>query len=614
MENEKTDKSDVSNLNTLQIVNETPVDDESLPKIISGDPAVMNTPLNSTHETDISRSDSLEPDPVNQESSTCTVCGYLAVYAKKRNEKSALCCYECNRLVHFPCSKLPAYMLYKLTTSAKRYVCEACVNTPTLFLQNLIRGDINNTDDNTCKERSLNITEDEGRYERLECKVNNLCTILEKYDIPRVADNVQAVYENLTKLNNNFHENVALLGKAGSSLEKISSSNEKNAEDCELKQRLDKCSSEIDALKSAETLLHDSINEKSKIISSLMNDKEKHIKIINEVNTGKQSLLLERGSLENTINDQREEIGRLNAVLSDLKTKSSQREIQLDCQCQSQQTQIEGKQDIINFLTQTNTKLQENLTEVLKRQEEASPVVTTPITGTQNVNVSDTSLRQDSHDRPTVVLFHDSLCNKINNTMMSKEKVSITKVWAPTLGETQEKVDDVDRVDRIVIQGLTREVGDMDTGEYTALTVSTVDKCLTKAEKVIVSLIVDREDDVEIRAKAEAVNAMLKLKYMNNSDVLLCNHDNLRDRRYRQMRDNLHLTDPGTSRLANNFKYKIAESLDIQVVKKRRSEYTDYRERVNYEQREVTNQRSARNGEYTDRPYNHFQNGSFWQI
>ena len=70
------------------------------------------------------------------------------------------------------------------------------------------------------------------------------------------------------------------------------------------------------------------------------------------------------------------------------------------------------------------------------------------------------------------------------------------------------------------------------------------------------------------------MRCLLKLKYMDDTHVLICNHDNLRDRKYRQKRDNLHLTEAGTSRLANNLKYKIAESLNIQVVKKKRSDYT----------------------------------------
>ena len=59
---------------------------------------------------------------------------------------------------------------------------------------------------------------------------------------------------------------------------------------------------------------------------------------------------------------------------------------------------------------------------------------------------------------------------------------------------------------------------------------------------------------------------------MKNPRVMVCHHDNLRDSKYRK-RDKLHLTEHGTSRLANNLKFKIAESLGIKLTKKRKDEY-----------------------------------------
>ena len=57
---------------------------------------------------------------------------------------------------------------------------------------------------------------------------------------------------------------------------------------------------------------------------------------------------------------------------------------------------------------------------------------------------------------------------------------------------------------------------------------------------------------------------------MSNPKILVCNNDNLRDRKYR-VDDGIHLTEIGTSRFANNLKHKIAESLGISVVRKSRT-------------------------------------------
>ena len=103
-----------------------------------------------------------------------------------------------------------------------------------------------------------------------------------------------------------------------------------------------------------------------------------------------------------------------------------------------------------------------------------------------------------------------------------------------------------------------------------------------------------------------------KLKYMNHTNVLVCHHDNLRDRRYRGT-DKLHLTDPGTSRLANNLKFKIAESLGIEIRRKARKEDTNqydrgdrYERSTNYNQRFRTNNNNGDN-DYRERyqPYQH---------
>ena len=210
-----------------------------------------------------------------------------------------------------------------------------------------------------------------------------------------------------------------------------------------------------------------------------------------------------RLSLDNMVAGLKDENKRLNTVLSDLKSSCSNRENNLDLQCQKQQTEIRFKQDIINVMDAAMNKLQENLSEALKRDSAPLPSVSvTPSPTTVASNNTTTSRNSSTRDNgspvtPNVVLFHDSICNNINTTMMNRENVTITKKWGPTLRDIQEQVVDINfcHADRIVLQCLTREVGDMSTEDFTELTFDTVEKCLTKADKVIVSLIVDREDN-----------------------------------------------------------------------------------------------------------------------
>ena len=174
---------------------------------------------------------------------------------------------------------------------------------------------------------------------------------------------------------------------------------------------------------------------------------------------------------------------------------------------------------------------------------------------------SNVTNEKEEHD---VVIFHDSLCKNIKDTIMINENVKTTKTWAPTLNEIQDKVENMDNVDTIVIESLTRHLRDMNTNEIVELASKTVETCLQKGNKVVISSIIQRDDDKEVGDKAENVNVNLMYKYLNNPRVMVCNNDNLRERKF-CIADGVHLTDYGTSRFANNLKFKIAESLGITI-------------------------------------------------
>ena len=92
-----------------------------------------------------------------------------------------------------------------------------------------------------------------------------------------------------------------------------------------------------------------------------------------------------------------------------------------------------------------------------------------------------------------------------------------------------------------------------------------VEVASTKAKKVVVSSIVRREDNDRYDKKGELVNASVRYNYMNNDNVFICNNRN--DPKFR-WRDGIHLTDHGTSVLANNLKFIVAKALNIRVEKR----------------------------------------------
>ena len=115
---------------------------------------------------------------------------------------------------------------------------------------------------------------------------------------------------------------------------------------------------------------------------------------------------------------------------------------------------------------------------------------------------------------------------------------------------------------------------------------------------MIVSLVVPRYDKKDIEAKVDLANANIKFKYLNNSNFLICSHNNLDDKKYRK-HDKLHLNEFGTSRYANNFKYKIAESLGVTIEK--RSQNPDKRDKNNSNQRNINSRGRYRDNRFNER-------------
>ena len=71
----------------------------------------------------------------------------------------------------------------------------------------------------------------------------------------------------------------------------------------------------------------------------------------------------------------------------------------------------------------------------------------------------------------------------------------------------------------------------------------------------------------DIRRPIDLINAYIYYKYDADDGVIICDNSKLNNTEFR-FEDKLHLSDAGTSVLASNLKYSIAESLNVKVLKK----------------------------------------------
>ena len=170
-------------------------------------------------------------------------------------------------------------------------------------------------------------------------------------------------------------------------------------------------------------------------------------------------------------------------------------------------------------------------------------------------------------DRPNVIILHDSLCNDINESIMSREKITTKKILTPSLAELIKRLDEIKDADVIVIQALASSLQQFSSDEINKQINETICNALTKARKVIICTMIAREDEEMLSMKANLVNENIKCRYMNEPNVVICNNENLNDDKFR-VDDGVNLTPHGTSLLAVNIKKKIAEALNIEVFKK----------------------------------------------
>ena len=519
--------------------------------------------------------------------STCNVCRQPAIATGKKTGRTGLLCSECKLPVHYPCTRLPPYELHNYVSSKKRYTCEVCSDTPETFLTDLIGSDIVNVHKSNRGGNENEEVEKQGygtdRIKQLESKMDALSETIEKYNLSSIADRMLEMYTNMNKTNRSFTDATSVLNKTKDSMEKLVNAHQltqpslSNVDDEELNQKVKEKEEQLQAMRAAESLLNRSIAEKDKIINTLFTDKQKHVGRIDELHGENQRLssnlerLLkieeEKIWFQNEVEKTKHEVVRLNEVIGSMQRGKRERENELELQCRSLRTEVNSKQQTLEDLQIAFKGLETSIAKVAdgKSQRQSQPL-NRPKTF---VTEEDDEISNTTNPSPKVVIYHDSLCKPINDTIMVREKVEVKKIWAPTLSDIENKLSEqTEPPSCIVIQALTREVDKKDPAEYVSEITSTVEMGLTKTERIVLCLIVDREDSDLARNRVKAVNGLLQVQYMDNPNVFVCEHDNLRDPRNRKS-DKLHLNDMGTAKLATNLKYKIAEALGITVVRKK---------------------------------------------
>ena len=192
----------------------------------------------------------------------------------------------------------------------------------------------------------------------------------------------------------------------------------------------------------------------------LYEEKESSMTVINQKHKTIQKMEQERkdlqtkheryGNIKKENTTTKEEVGKLKLTLNDREKIIST----LYEKCTVADAKESGNQDVIEALKR---KLKGYADRVTTLETKLDQGLSDRIThGMGNLTYESRPL---SPTEPKVILFHDSMCGKINDTLCSREKIKVEKVWAPQLINLQEEIDKLEEnVDLIAIHTMTNDL------------------------------------------------------------------------------------------------------------------------------------------------------------
>ena len=193
----------------------------------------------------------------------------------------------------------------------------------------------------------------------------------------------------------------------------------------------------------------------------------------------------------------------------------------------------------------------------------------------RNSAASVSSRNMNLDPKPRVFLIGTSNIKNIREDKLS-QATHVKKYISYTLNETRSLLSRIEREPEpaeVVLHILTNDIKNFSPEDCVDSLHKIVTECKSKwpAVKIVISLETPRADSTDLNTKVILVNSLIIQKFINDSDIHLCNNSNLANNgepiRSLLENDLYHLSAQGTSRLAANLKRIIHESLNIETAR-----------------------------------------------
>ena len=180
-----------------------------------------------------------------------------------------------------------------------------------------------------------------------------------------------------------------------------------------------------------------------------------------------------------------------------------------------------------------------------------------------------------------VILLGDSMLKGLKADWLLKNEGRVTKIkFAPTLQEAKQELQSITETNCIMLHCGTNDAKSTSIDEMVELTKECVDTACQKAEKVVLSTIIPRYDDSNLKLKIQLFNARIAEMYFSDDKVVICDNSILNVRedqvgRYFDIKDKVHLSKDGNSTFASNIKISVCKALNLTVVNRIRQSSPD---------------------------------------
>ena len=170
-----------------------------------------------------------------------------------------------------------------------------------------------------------------------------------------------------------------------------------------------------------------------------------------------------------------------------------------------------------------------------------------------------------------IFILHDSLFKGVTDGITKNENLSVKKIWAPQLKDAFDIVTNMKENPKVVfLHSATNDLQHLHENDIVKYVLDIYETVNNLGIKFVWSNIVPRTDNNEINSKAYLVNAMVCRELVRKEAAFILRNENFYDgdmiNHFLLNEDGVHLTDRGTSVLAQNVKRAICRCLDIPFV------------------------------------------------